>query len=59
MRPKSEPNESVPLPDGKRLLVLAGGLRVFDLTTAADGEITPSPAPDVGANPNDLAVGVD
>ncbi len=46
-------------PDGKRLLVLADTLRVFDLTTADDIEITPSAAPDLGLTPTDLAVGVD
>lgn len=46
-------------PDGKRLLVLADVLRVFDLTTADDAEMTLSPVPDVGLTPSDLVVGVD
>ena len=46
-------------PDGKRLLILAGGLHVFDVTTANDDKITSSPGPNVGVNPGDLAFSLD
>ena len=46
-------------PDGTRLLILAGGLHVFDVTTPNDDNITPSPAPEVGVNPGALAFSLD
>jgi|GEM_PF-418774 len=46
-------------PDGRRLFVLAGVARVFDVTSDNDVEITPSPAPNVGLNPNDVAFSLD
>ncbi len=46
-------------PDGKRLLVLAGALHVYDLTTSDDAEITLSIAPDLGVDPGDLAFSPD
>lgn len=42
-------------PDGRRLIVLAGGMRIYDTTQANLVEITPSPQPDVGVNPIDVA----
>ncbi len=42
-------------PDGRRLIVLAGGMRIYDATQPNLVEITPSPAPDVGVNPVDVA----
>ena len=46
-------------PDGKRLLILAGGLHVFDVTTPNDDDITPSPVPSVGVDPGALAFSLD
>ncbi|MFB3776169.1 MAG: Ig-like domain-containing protein [Bryobacteraceae bacterium] len=46
-------------PDGKRLLVLAGRLHVFDTTRADDDEITREAGLDAGVNPSDLAFALD
>jgi uncharacterized protein (TIGR03437 family) len=46
-------------PDGKRLLVLAGTLHVFDTTAADDAEMALVGTPDFGVNPMDLAVTLD
>ena len=46
-------------PDGKRLLVLAGKLHVFDTTRANDDEITRAAGLNVGSNPTDLAFALD
>ena len=46
-------------PNGSRLLVLAGALRVLDTTTLAVTEIAASPAPGIGDNPSGLAFSLD
>jgi len=46
-------------PDGRRLLVLAGQLHIFDTTTANDDEIALNPPPDLGASPSDVAISFD
>ncbi|HSW51018.1 MAG TPA: hypothetical protein VLH09_12630 [Bryobacteraceae bacterium] len=46
-------------PDGKRLLVLAGRLHVYDTTQSGDDEITPATGLDVGADPAELAFALD
>jgi len=45
--------------DGRRLLVLAGQLKVYDTSGGLLTDITPSPAPAVGSNPVDLAISHD
>ncbi|MCP5120421.1 MAG: hypothetical protein GY953_57235, partial [bacterium] len=44
-------------PDGRRFLLLSGGLRIFDAATVT--EILPNPALDAGNNPVDVAVSID
>lgn len=46
-------------PDGRRLIVLAGSMRIYDTTQPNLVEITPSPSPDVGVNPVDVAFSPD
>ncbi len=46
-------------PDGRRLVVLAGGLYIFDITSAGDDDVTPSPRPDAGTDPDDVAFSLD
>jgi uncharacterized protein (TIGR03437 family) len=48
---------AVVTPDGLYVLVVAGGLRIFD--TAANEEIDLEDAPDVGVDPDDIAVSID
>ena len=43
--------------DGRRFLLLSGGLRIFDAATIT--EILPNPPLDVGNNPIDVAVSID
>jgi hypothetical protein len=45
-------------PDGRRLLVLAGGLFVFDITGTATTLLNPAPV-SAGTNPSDVAVSLD